>query len=418
MSDVAMADGAPAPADATPSPAVIEAQITPPNPVESAPREAKAEVADKPRDTAADAIDRAMKKVEAQQKDDAPKAQTKEPAKDAKAAEPAQDKSAATRDETGRFASKEPAKTEVTPAKDAQPQPQPQSATETQPTAQQPAKEAAQPARQPVRDLPSRFSSDPQATADWETTPESVRHAVNRTVRELEGGIQKYKEGADEFERVRSFAEAAKRNGADLPTVLNRVVEFETAFQRNPIEGFQRVADHFGISLRQVAAHIMGQPADQQATQNESVIRELRAELAQIKQQVGGVTETMQRQHHTSVQTSVEKFAADNPRFEELSNDIAYFIQSGRTNDLAEAYRLADLINPAPAPVQTFAPPQAQRAASAAVSPPPAEAQTLKGTKSISGAPSPGSDPVARRQPTARSPMEALERAFAVAGVR
>lgn len=416
MSDVAMADGAPAPADAAPSPAVIESHVTPPNPVESAPREAKAEVADKPRETAADAIDRAMKKVEAQQKSETPKAEDKAPAKDTKdsnTAEPAAEKPAATRDETGRFASKEPVKTEAQPVKDAQPA----QATEAQPTAQQPAKDAAQPARQPVRDLPARFSSDPQATADWETTPESVRHAVNRTVRELEGGIQKYKEGADEFERVRPFAEAAKRNGADLQTVLNRVVEFETAFQRNPIEGFQRVADHFGISLRQVAAHIMGQPQDQVATQNESVIRELRAELAQIKQQVGGVTETMQRQHQTSVQTSVEKFAADNPRFEELSDDIAFFIKSGRTNDLAEAYRLADLLNPAPAPVQPFAPPPAQRTASEAVSP-PAEAQTLKGTKSISGAPSPGSDPTARRQPTARSPMEALERAFAAAGVR
>lgn len=244
-----------------------------------------------------------------------------------------------------------------------------------------------------------------------------MRHAVNRTVQELESGIQKYRTDADEFERVRPFAEAAKRNGGDLPTALSRVVEIENAFQRNPLEGFQRIADHFGISLRQVAAHIMGQPADQQATENDNVIRGLRNELAQLKQQIGGVTETMQRQHTTSVQTSVEKFAAENPRFDELSDDIAFFIKSGRTTDLAEAYRLADLLNPAPTPVQTFAPPQAPRAASEAVSP-PAEAQTLKGTKSISGAPSPGSDPAARRQPTARTPQEALDRAFAAAGLR
>jgi hypothetical protein len=39
---------------------------------------------------------------------------------------------------------------------------------------------------------------------------------------------------------------------------------------------------------------------------------------------------------------SVVKFAAAHPRFEELSEDIVFFIESGRADDLAEAYDLAE----------------------------------------------------------------------------
>jgi hypothetical protein len=44
----------------------------------------------------------------------------------------------------------------------------------------------------------------------------------------------------------------------------------------------------------------------------------------------------------------VTKFAAAHPRFEELSEDIAFFLDTGRANDVAEAYKLAERINPAP----------------------------------------------------------------------
>lgn len=393
MSDVAIADGAPAPADAPASPAAVidTQQVAPPNPVHSEPLPApKAEPAEKPSSTVADAIERASRKVEAQQRQEPAKAEAKPAEKvEAKAEAPAE-RQPAQRDETGRFAPREPAQHDA-----AAPPMQ-------QPTQQQP--------RQPVRDLPARFSSDPQASADWETTPESVRHATNRSIRELETGIQKYKADAEEFDRVRNFAEAARRNGGDLHSALSRVVEIEQAFQRNPVEGFQKIADHFGISLRQVAAHVMGQPQDQVAAQNDSVIRELRNEVAQLQRQIGGVTQTIQQQQERTVQSSVAQFAAANPRFEELSNDIAFFLKSGRTSDLAEAYRLAEMLNPGPAPVP------AQRAASDAA-PPSAEAQTLKGMKSVSGAPSPGSDPAPRRK-AANSPIEALDRAFATVGLR
>jgi hypothetical protein len=43
-----------------------------------------------------------------------------------------------------------------------------------------------------------------------------------------------------------------------------------------------------------------------------------------------------------STHDSVTKFAAVHPRFEELSEDIVFFLDTGRANDLAEAYSLAE----------------------------------------------------------------------------
>lgn len=266
------------------------------------------------------------------------------------------------------------------------------------------APEPAQKPSTPASDAPTRFSE--AAKADWEKAPESVRAETRRALDELTKGHEKYKADATEFERIRPFHEAATRNGSNLHNVLTQVSAIEDAFERGPIAGMQKLADHYGFSLREMAADIMGQTPDQQSSAQEATIRELRQELAQIKQQVGSVTQTFQQQRQESVVKDVSAFAANHPRFDELSEDIAFFLQSGKTTDLAEAYALAERLNPAPVPPQEPAP-----------APAPSPAPTVqpdKGSKSITGAPTPGSNPAAK-QPSS-SIRDALKRAAAAAG--
>lgn len=84
------------------------------------------------------------------------------------------------------------------------------------------------------------------------------------------------------------------------------------------------------------------------------------------------------------------------------------FLQTGRAQNLSEAYAMAERLNPASTPAAASAP----AASTAAIEVP--VAQTDKGTKSITGAPSAGSTPGARKP--AKSSREAIERAFARAG--
>lgn len=133
----------------------------------------------------------------------------------------------------------------------------------------------------------------------------------------------------------------------------------------------------------------------------------MRNELASIKQQVGNVTNTFQTQQKTATLSEIEAFAAQNPRFEELSEDIAFFLESKRAKDLAEAYSLAERLNTGPSAARAHEPSAAQPKANVA--------QTDKGQKSITGAPSSGSDPVTSQRPSS-SIREALKRAKMAAG--
>lgn len=394
MSDEALAGSAPASTE--PSGAPIPAET----PKQTAPLGSQTPVAEKPEapakeevsKSAGDAIKRANEALKAKEADKA-KAEPKTEAKVAEKSAPEKTeapKAERSRAEDGKFASKEGSQ----PTQEATSEQKPVQTSEVAPQTKTPHSEA-----------PSRFSAD--AKTAWETAPDPVKAEVHRAIRELEQGHQKYKADAERYEMVREYDELARQNGREgVHESLKQVVELEKAFERSPIEGFQKVADHFGISLRAVAQHIMGQKPEQVEAQRESTISSLKAELAQLKQQLTGVTTTIQKQRETEVAGKVQAFAKDHPRFDELASDIEFFLKSGRTRDLSEAYELAERLNPAP----VSASPQP-------VNPAPVQPAPLNpaGQKSISGAPSVGSNPT-NRKPPATSSREALERARARVG--
>jgi len=249
---------------------------------------------------------------------------------------------------------------------------------------------------------PSRFSAD--AKAQWATAPEAVRAEATRAIKELEGGIEQYRQS---YEPFREFDKQLKTNGQTFKEVFDHYTGIEQLLAKSPLEGLDRICQNMGFSLREIAAHVMGQPADQQATQQEGVIRELRNQIANLEKQIGGVTTTIQSQQEKTVLSQIEQFAADKPRFEELSTDIAFFLKNGRAKDLQEAYDLAERLNPAP---------QATVSAPAATAAPQADtAQTRKGQLSTTGAPSSGSNPANRKPPA--SARDAIDRAFANVGI-
>lgn len=372
------AGGAAAPADSAPVSAPEAEAVVTPNPVsterEPAPEPAKAEP-DKPLSTR-EALAKAAEKVNAAEKpaDKAAPVKSEVPA----------------RTETGKFAPKdgEPAK----PVDAAKPSEAPK---------------AAETAPEPASDAPARFSAD--AKAAWTTAPEPVKAEVTRAIKEMEAGIEKHRQSAEAFEPVRRFHEMAKQGGTTLDAVLEKYVGFENACRQDLVKGLNAICDNMGISFRDVAAHVMGQQPDQQASQSEATIRELKQQVAQLTERVGGVTKTFDNQREAQTLEQITAFASkpEHSRFEELADDITFFLTT-RTKDLAEAYSLAERLNPAPA-----AAPAPQ---SAAIPAPVTDlsAQTRKGSLSITGAPSPGSDP-ANRQPSS-SIKDALKRAIAAAG--
>lgn len=403
--------GAAAPADSAPASNVDGADVAQtPNPLSTDSRQAEQKQEPEPKKeapSARDALRKAREHVNAREKD---------------AAEPGADKPKPASsegpncDDGGKFASKEGKPAE--PQKDAPKDPgQPKS---TEAAKSEPAKPQSFTDDQPEAKAPTRFHDG--AKAEWNATPQSVRAEVARMEREFTEGYRKYKDSAEAFEPVRKFHDMAKQGGTTLDQALTKYVNLENLLRadvdqgRIPIRGLEEVCRNFGMSLREVASAVLGQAPDQVTSQQDQTIRELRQQVEQLTQAVGGVTSTFQTQQNTATLSQIEAFAAQNPRFDDLSEDIAFFLKSGRAKDLAEAYDLADRLNPAAEPANSASGPSAARAQEPSAAQPKADvAQTDKGQKSITGAPSSGSDPVTSKRPSS-SIREALKRAKAAAG--
>lgn len=416
MTDEALSGGATAPAESTGAPIdtnpashsePLGSQVPPQTetPVEDKAKEAaKPETTKKePATSVRDAIAKASEQVKAKREADAKAKADAEAAKakpeDGKPAEKAEQKPVTqqTRAPDGKFQGQQ-ATQEAAQAQEGQ-----------QPTQQPSAQQSA------FRDAPSRF--DDSAKAEWANAPESVKGAVHRTIREMEQGIEKYRESADKYEQLREYDQMASQHGTTVKQALDNYVRAEQMLAQNPIQGLQNICERMGISLRDVAARVLNQSPDEVQSQHDATVRELKQQIGQLQQHIQQIGGTLQQQHQQGVTSQIQEFvSAKNPdgslkypRVQELEEDMAFFLQNKRANTLSEAYELADRLNPAPAN------------AAHTGTPAPAPAQTRPpanpaGQKSVSGAPTTGSDPAERKKAPAKTTREALKSAFARAG--
>ena len=255
---------------------------------------------------------------------------------------------------------------------------------------------------------PNRFSSD--AKASWKDAPEPVRAEIHRAVTELESGIEKYRADSEAYEPIREFDTMAKQHGTSIKDALVRYTALEKQLTGpNKTEAIAEVLSYAGISAQDFATQILKQAGvsedmtgDQTAQlefagRQDQTVRNLRAEIAGLRQDMGQVTTTVQNQTDAAIAKDVQDFAADHPRFDELSPEITKMLSTGYASDLPDAYEKAERLNPASTPPS--------------VETPKSEDQPKKASLSVTGAPSSGSDPVNRKTPS--SAEEAVERSFA-----
>lgn len=269
------------------------------------------------------------------------------------------------------------------PARDEHGRFAPKAATEA-PAAPQAAPEAAPEPAAPPADL----NLPPEAREAWAAVPAAVRDTVTRRVSELQGGIEKYR---TQIEPVRPFLERAGSPEA-LAQALNAYVSAEDMLRQDPIRGLDSLCQSLGTTLRDVAAHVMGQPAPEK----DAVIDGLRRELQALQSQVGTVTKTFEQQRREAAEATVTSFAAEHPRFEELAEEIGRMLRTGYIDPaspdaLKRAYEIADRANPAPQP-----------AAAPVAAPVAVQARTPAANLSVSGTPSAGSNLSVRTPPANR----------------
>lgn len=246
---------------------------------------------------------------------------------------------------------------------------------------------------------PARFL--PRAKEEWANVPESVRQETYRAFENLERGLEESRQDREFRKNLREYEDMATQAGTTIDAALKNYVAIDQELRTNPTNGIARILQSIGLTPQQYAQHIIGQ--EQMRQQNPQMYAQnqqtqaLQQQVQQLQAQIQQMTQMTQQQQEESRLAAVENniiapFAAEHPRYHELEQDIAFFLNSGKIpSNLPErqrlevAYDMAERINPAPsyAHRERVSPaPNAQRPINPA------------GKKSVKGAPT-GAAPLA-----------------------
>lgn len=258
-------------------------------------------------------------------------------------------------------------------------------------------------------EVPARFSAD--AKTAWASVPDSVKGETNRALRELSEGLGQYQEI---FEPLKPFYQLAQQYGTTVHDTLERYINLDFALlaqePKERLQAIEHVLEHAGITPRDYAAYVMGQRPDEVLSRNDQTVRELRREISDLRNQLGGVYHSVQQRQEDEILKQVEAFAEQNPRLNEpaLQEMVVRLLSAGMAADLKGAYDMAARLSPeAVKDIRSTA-------ASNVANFKPA-AQTRNGNLSITGGPGSGSNPAKRKSPlTAR---ESIDSAFASLGI-
>lgn len=307
------------------------------------------------------------------------------------------------RGERGRFAPQTGAQIAQTGAQTAQ------TGAQTAQTGAQTAQnqdQALQPNRTPYSEPPPRMAE--HAKKDWATVPESVRGEIHRMHQEFGNAYNFYRADHEAMKPLRPFHQLAQSQGTTLERALSNYVGIEQKLRADPVAGLDMIVNNLALKtpdgqqlgLRDIAYHVLNQSPEQlRSLQQGNAQTAASQQIGSLYQEIAGLKGVLhqmytERQFGYSRMT-VDQYAADHPRFDELSDLIEREIRLGF--DLDVAYRRAELLRPAPHAAQTRT----------------QSAQTRTTDRSISGAPAgPASNGTGRRSEKPVGRREAIQHAI------
>lgn len=205
------------------------------------------------------------------------------------------------------------------------------------------------------RHTPPQGFVSPRAKELWVQTPTEVKREVHRLMEDVAREREQVAEVTREFEEVREYRDLAQQHGTTLRAALDNYVGIERLLHQNPVAGISQILSNIGVTLPQFVQYIASNPqVIQQAQQAQNAQQapaqqQTSPEVAALRDEI----ESLKIQQAAA--TYIEPFRAANPRFDELQEDIAFFLNSGKIpstvppqDRLALAYEMAERLNPAP----------------------------------------------------------------------
>lgn len=252
--------------------------------------------------------------------------------------------------------------------------------------------------------------NNPKAREKWVGVDDDVKTEVQKRVQDLEKGHEKYKASAQKYDEIKEYDDLATQYGIKLKDGIANYVAIDRALQGNDpqkkLAAIEEVFKAAKVTPQDVVAYYTGKPPEQAVAQQSRQVMELQQEIRELRQQMQGVTTNIEQQHQQQVEQNLSQWAQDKPLAAQLAPQIAAHYQRGLSLD--EAYAKSEAEFKEMALAAGFVIPQA-----APITPP--QDRILNGSKSITGAPSAGSQ-LATHKPS-KSTKDAVAKAMAALGV-
>jgi hypothetical protein len=256
--------------------------------------------------------------------------------------------------------------------------------------AQAPVPEQAEKDAKHYPEPPKNFLPDSREL--YRNVPRAVRRDIDVMVREHDAFKEQARQSTERYESIRPFDELARSNGRDLRESLARMNQVENALQRDPIYGLNEILKEIGprkadgspVSIYEMASHIVEQGPQQfqqrlqQVQSSQPTPPDPRIEQAQ--------RERDEAHEQLVTATIIAPFKAEHPRYDELQDTIAGFLQSGMISSSLSA---PERLEAAYVMAERHVPPSSHPAETEAPAPIPQDraAESLSGSKSIKSAP-------------------------------
>jgi hypothetical protein len=246
-----------------------------------------------------------------------PETTTETVAEPAVSAEP--EKTEKVRDESGKFAKKEPEPVEKPVEKQTD-----TPIEKTEPEA-------------PVKRAPSSWKKETQA--EWEKLPSHVQEDVLRREADFHKGIEQYKQHAQKAQvyeqAIAPYQRTLQQMGVAPEQAIGALFKADDLLRNSaPHEKaayFAQLAKDYGVQLDEIKQPPQVDPAYQQLL-NE--VRSLKTSEFQREQQ-------RQQAEQQSLNSTIAKFSEGKEHFDAVREDMAALLQAGRAQDLEAAYDMA-----------------------------------------------------------------------------
>lgn len=247
------------------------------------------------------------------------------------------------RDDTGRFA-----------ARDAATEAQPAGQAETQPITDQTAEKAAEPAK-PAIEPPHSWSAE--AKARWADVPPDTQAYIAEREAQAHQAITRAGQQIKAYEPIArvldTYRDTFEKNGLTPDDGIGRLLEVERNLARDPVSAVKEIAKAYGVDLTTLTNEQAAPAQQAEQGQPDPQVATLKAELAQLKSELGKVGSYLTAQQRAQLASEeqvlarqIAEFAKGRDYFSDVRLRMGALMQADPNLSMEDAYDQATWADP------------------------------------------------------------------------